>query len=215
VSSGLDEAGLGPLRAQAHDKRKHHDRFVGGKNSPGDRCITRFGPRDRPGPAARGAIVGLNYASNDEAARECLAEIEAKDGQAFLAKAMLGSFEAAEQLTAVLDEELIKRTGSNGLDILVNNAGGGPVADIDATTPEIFERILSDNMRGPFYVTKLLKALLRDNGRVLFMSSVGARKALPQFVIYAMAKSAIETFTVVVVYNPKFAALNPHQRIKA
>lgn len=147
--------------------------------------------------AERGALVAINYASNDQAAHETLAAVEAKGGQAFLIKGAQGSFEAAEALTAALDAELTRRTGSNGLDILINNAGGGPVANIDATTPEIFEKILSDNLRGPFYVTKLLKPRLRDGGRLIFVSSLGARNALPDYVVYALSKSAIETFTVV------------------
>jgi NAD(P)-dependent dehydrogenase (short-subunit alcohol dehydrogenase family) len=147
--------------------------------------------------ADRGALVAINYASNEHAARETLALIEANGGKAFLAQSMLGSFEAAEALAEKVRSEFKARTGSEGVDILINNAGGGPVADVDATTPDIFEKVLGDNMRGPFYVTKLFKPHLRDGGRVIFMSSVGARKALPQFVVYAMAKSGIETFTVV------------------
>jgi 3-oxoacyl-[acyl-carrier protein] reductase len=144
-----------------------------------------------------GAIVAINYASNDEAARETLTSIEAKGGQAFLVKTALGSFEAAQEVAATLNAELTKRAGGSGLDILINNAGGGPVADIDATTPEMFEKILSDNLRGPFYLTKVLKPTLLQGGRVIFLSSVGARKALPQYVVYALCKSAVETFTVV------------------
>ena len=144
-----------------------------------------------------GAVVALNYASNDAAARETLASIEARGGRAFLIKTALGSFEAAQDVAAALAKELGKRTGGTGLDILINNAGGGPIADIDATTPDIFEKILSDNLRGPFYLTKVLKPSLRQGGRVIFLSSVGARKALPQYVVYALCKSAVETFTVV------------------
>jgi len=147
--------------------------------------------------AALGALVGINYASNDAAARETLAAIEAKGGKAFLIKMPLGSYEAAEELVAALDCELQARTGSTGLDILVNNAGGSPRANIDATTPEIFEKALSDNLRGPFYVTKLLKSRLRSGGRVIFMSSLGARTALPDYIVYAISKRAVETLTVV------------------
>ncbi|WP_436054354.1 SDR family NAD(P)-dependent oxidoreductase [Phenylobacterium sp. LjRoot225] len=145
--------------------------------------------------AERGALVAINYAANDAAANETLAAIEAKGGQAFLIRKKLGGLQAAEELAAELDEALTHRTGSSGLDILVNNAGGGPVHDLDSTTEEIFQSVLADNLGGPFYVTKALKARLRDHGRVIFMSSVGARKALPQYVVYAMAKSAVETFT--------------------
>jgi NAD(P)-dependent dehydrogenase (short-subunit alcohol dehydrogenase family) len=147
--------------------------------------------------AQEGALVALNYANNDAAARETLAAVEAMGGKAFLLKTELGSFESAEKVAAALDEELKSRTGDGGLDILINNAGGGPTADLDATTPEIFEKILSDNLRGPFYLTKVLKPRLRQNGRVIFVSSVGARKAMPPFVVYAVCKSGIETFTKV------------------
>lgn len=145
-----------------------------------------------------GALVAINYASNAQAARETLEAIEAKGGRAFLIKNAQGTFEAAQALAADLEAELGKRTGSNELDILINNAGGGPVHTIDTTTPEIFEKVLSDNFRGTFYVTKVLKPLLRQDGRVIYVSSVGAREALPEYVIYACAKSAVETLTGVV-----------------
>ena len=147
--------------------------------------------------AALGALVCINYASNDQAARETLAAIESKGGKAFLIKNAQGSYEAAIQLAADLDAELLKRTGSTELDILINNAGGGPVHTVDTTTPEIFEKVLGDNLRGPFFVTKVLKPRLRQGGRVIFVSSLGARHALPDYVVYAISKSAVETFTVV------------------
>lgn len=147
--------------------------------------------------AAQGALVAINYASNDAAARETLSAIKSKGGDAFLIKSAQGSFEAAEEMAAALDAELNQRTGSAALDILINNAGGGPVHSIDTTTPEIFEKVLGDNFRGAFYATKLLKPRLRDGGRVIFVSSLGARNALPDYVIYACAKSAVETLTVV------------------
>lgn len=147
--------------------------------------------------AALGALVAINYASNDQAARETLSAIEAQGGRAFLIKNAQGSFESAEELVTALDAGLKERCGNTGLDILVNNAGGSPMANMDATTPEIFEKALSDNLRGPFYVTKLLKSRLRDGGRVIFMSSLGARTALPDYVVYAISKRAIETLTVI------------------
>lgn len=147
--------------------------------------------------AALGALVAINYANNDAAAQDVLNSIESKGGKAFLIKCAQGSYEAAEELTAALDAGLQERTGSTGLDILVNNAGGGPVANLDVTTPEIFEQVVSDNMRGPFYVTKLLKPRLRDGGRLIMVGSLGARTAVPDYVVYAMSKRAIEAFTVV------------------
>lgn len=60
--------------------------------------------------AALGALVALNYASNDLAARETLAVIEANGGKAFPLKNAQGSFEAAESLAIELDAGLQART---------------------------------------------------------------------------------------------------------
>lgn len=146
--------------------------------------------------AALGATVAINYASSDAAAQEVLDGIAAKGGKAFLIKCPLGTFEAAEQLAKELAAGLQQHTGDTGLDILVNNAGGGPVANFDATTPELFEEVMSLNMRAPFFVTQLLKPSLREGGRVINVGSLGARTAVVDYAVYAMSKRALETFTV-------------------
>jgi 3-oxoacyl-[acyl-carrier protein] reductase len=147
--------------------------------------------------ARDGALVAINYANNDAAANEARAAIEAQGGSAFLIKNPQGGFAAAEEMAAALAAGLTERTGSDALDILVNNAGGGPVHTIDDTTPELFEKVMGDNFSGAFWATKLLKPRLRDGGRVIFVSSLGAKNALPNYVIYACAKSAVETLTVI------------------
>lgn len=173
------------------------DKFLEGKTALVTGASRGLGRAIAEEFAALGALVAINYASNDAAAKDVLASIEAKGGKAFLIKNAQGSYAAAEELVAALDAGLNERTGSTGLDILVNNAGGGPVANLEATTPEIFEKVVSDNMRGPFYVTKLLKPRLRDGGRLINVGSLGARTAVPDYVVYAMSKRAIEAFTVV------------------
>lgn len=173
------------------------DKFLEGKTALVTGASRGLGRAIAVDFAALGAVVAINYANNDAAARDVLKAIEAKGGKAFLIKSLQGSYEAAEEMVAALDAGLMERTGSTGLDILVNNAGGGPVANIEATTPELFEKILGDNLRGPFYATKLLKPRLREGGRVIFVSSLGARNALPDYVVYALSKRAIETLTVI------------------
>lgn len=173
------------------------ERFLEGKTALVTGASRGLGRAIAETYASLGATVALNYASSDDAAQEVLEAIEAKGGKAFLIKCPLGSFEAAEALVGELDAGLRKAVGDSGLDILVNNAGGGPVADIDATTPELFEEIMALNMRAPFFVTKLLKPQLRDGGRVINVGSLGARTAVPDYAVYAMSKRALETFTVV------------------
>lgn len=173
------------------------DKFLEGKTALVTGASRGLGRAIAEEYAARGAVVAINYASNDAAAAETLAAIEAKGGKAFLIKCPLGSLDAAEQVAAALDAGLQERTGGTGLDILVNNAGGGQVANFDATTPEIFDKVLSDNLTAPFWLTKVLRSRLRDGGRVINVGSLGARTAVVDYIVYAMSKRALETFTII------------------
>ena len=63
------------------------------------------------------------------------------------------------------------------LDILVNNAGwniGIPFGELDALTPEIWDRVLETNLRGPFLLTRALASELRRHkaGRVINIASL-------------------------------------------
>src|SRR5688572_27329085 len=117
--------------------------------------------------AAAGALVAVNYASNAGAAAETVGRIEVAGGQAFAVQAQLGGQAEAEKLAAALDEEFTRRTGSNGIDILVNNIGGGDYGTmLDADEP-FFDQVFSNNVRGPFFLTRALHAQLNDFGRVI------------------------------------------------
>lgn len=145
--------------------------------------------------AAGGALVAVNYASNREAADATVARIEAAGGQAFPVQAKLGTQAEAEKLAAVLDEEFTRRTGSNRLDILVNNIGGGDYATIKDVSEEVFDQLMSNNVRGAFFLVKVLQPRLNDNGRVINISSTGARLTDPGIIVYTMAKAAVDAFT--------------------
>lgn len=147
--------------------------------------------------AAQGALVAINYANNDEAARETLAAIESDGGSAFLLKGEQGSYTAAKELADKLIEELQTRTGHSALDILVNNAGGGPHLSIADTTPELYDKILADNLSGPWHITRLLMPHMRSGGRVIFTSSLGVRTALTDYAVYSFSKAAVEKLTVI------------------
>lgn len=145
--------------------------------------------------ARSGALVAINYASNSVAARETLDAIAAEGGQAFLLEQKLGADGSAEAMAAALSVELEQRTGSRELDILVNNAGGGGYADIHSMTGDLFDDIVTLNMRVPFFVTKALLPNLRHGGCVINISSAASRLALPDAIVYGMCKAAVDLFT--------------------
>jgi 3-oxoacyl-[acyl-carrier protein] reductase len=147
--------------------------------------------------ALAGALVALNYASNDAAAQDTLATIERSGGTAFTVKAKIGAPGADVRLLEALGTELAHRTGHRRLDILVNNIGGGTYGSVATTTPELYDHTFENNVRAPFFLTQALLPWLTDGGRVINISSAAPRLAGVDFVAYSMAKAALDMFTKV------------------
>jgi 3-oxoacyl-[acyl-carrier protein] reductase len=145
--------------------------------------------------AAAGALVTINYASDRNAAEATAAHIVNAGGRAFVLQGRLGSQDAAEQLAAGLSEELTSRTGSDTLDILVNNIGGGDYGTIENADEVFFDNVFNNNVRASFLLTRALYSRLADHGRVINLSSAGARLTDPSIIVYTMAKAAVEAFT--------------------
>lgn len=155
--------------------------------------------------AAAGAIVAVNYAGNHTAAAETVRAIEAAGGQAFTVQAKIGDPGEIEKLVAALEAEFTRRTGDPGshwgIDILVNNIGGGDYATILDSDEALFDQTFGNNVRGPFLLTRTLYHRIRDNGRVINISSTGSRLTDPGIIVYSMAKAAVETFTRVLAQD--------------
>jgi len=145
--------------------------------------------------ATAGALVAVCYASDKAGAEATVARIEAAGGQAFIAQAKLGGEAEAQRLADTACAEFARRTGSDQLDILVNNIGGGDYGSILDVTEEAFDKVVSNNMRAAFFLTKVLHPKLRDYGRVINLSSVGARLTDPNIIVYTMVKAAVDAFT--------------------
>ena len=146
--------------------------------------------------AAAGALVAVNYASNDAAAQETLDAISGAGGEAFTIKAKLGDTPESEALVLALDSELTRRKGSNGLDILINNIGVGDYRGLSDTTDELLDYIFTNNVFAPFKLTRALYDRISDNGRVINISSMATRLIDKDTIAYNMSKAALEMFTV-------------------
>jgi len=83
--------------------------------------------------------------------------------------------------------------GDRGLDGLVNNAGIGVPGPLETLPIEDFRRQVEVNMTAHVAVTQaLLPAIRLVRGRVVFISSIGGRVALPLTGAYHAAKFGIE-----------------------
>ena len=145
--------------------------------------------------ALAGATVAVNYASDRQAAEATVARIAAAGGTAFAVQGRLAGEAEGRLLAGAVEAEFTARTGAPGLDILVNNIGGGEYGGILAVDEAFYDQVMTNNVRAAFFLTRALHPLLNDYGRVINLSSVGARLTDPGIIVYTMAKAAVDAFT--------------------
>lgn len=144
-----------------------------------------------------GVIVAVHYARDGDAAKAVVASIEQEGGRAFAIQADLSQDGSAKALWQAFDESVQTYAGRSGVDIVVNNAGGGSNLTIEEVDEAEFDRVLGLNLRAPFFVTREALSRLRDNGRIVFISSTRTRRAEPRAVVYAPAKAGVQALALV------------------
>ena len=147
--------------------------------------------------AKAGWAVAVNYTANSLAADEVVRAIRADGGRAMAVQADVADATQVAALFARVDRELPPLVG------LVNNAG---VVDQPARVDEMdaarLQRMFAINVFGSFFCAR--EAVRRmstkhggTGGAIVNLSSAAARLGSPgQYVDYAAAKGAIDTFTV-------------------
>jgi NAD(P)-dependent dehydrogenase (short-subunit alcohol dehydrogenase family) len=147
--------------------------------------------------ARQGWAVAVNYTSNSLAADEVVRQIRQAGGQAITVQADV----ADEAQVLAMFEKVDAKLGR--LDSLVNNAG---VVDrttrVDAMTLARLRRMFEINVFGSFLcareaVKRMSTRYGGAGGAIVNVSSAAARLGAPgQYVDYAAAKGAIDTFTI-------------------
>lgn len=145
--------------------------------------------------AAQGAFVVIQGNRSMQAAADAVRDIESHGGRAAAVQADLAQEDGAARLCERLDALLRNRLGCPDLDILVNNAGVIKREPIEAVTPAQFDLTLNVNLKAPFFLIQGLLPRLRDQGRIINVSSMGTRVAFPAMAAYAPAKAGLEALT--------------------
>lgn len=96
---------------------------------------------------------------------------------------------------AELVERQARATSAGGLDALVNNAGIGMSGPLELVSADELRRLFEVNTFGQLAVTQAMLPMLRGRrGRIVFVSSIGGRVAMPYSGAYAASKHAVEAF---------------------
>ena len=147
--------------------------------------------------ARAGYAVAVNYAANSLAADEVVRQIRLSGGNAITVQADV----ADEAQVLAMFEKVDAKLGR--LTALVNNAGVvDQTSRVDAMSMARFKRMFEINVYGSFVCAR--EAVRRmstrhggTGGTIVNLSSVAARLGAPgQYVDYAAAKGAIDSFTV-------------------
>ncbi|QRG69485.1 SDR family oxidoreductase [Brevibacillus choshinensis] len=145
--------------------------------------------------ATDGAIVAVHYGKKREAADGVVREIQERGGSAFAIGADLLTVPGILGLFEELDRALVERTGKAQIDILVNNAGIGQSATIEETTEESFDEVMNLHVKAPVFLIQQALPRMREEGRIINISSAVTRIAFPNLFGYSISKGAINTLT--------------------
>lgn len=139
--------------------------------------------------AADGASVVFSYATDRAAADAVLAAVEAADGRAWAEQADFTDRDAPRRLYDAAEERL------EGLDVLVNNAGSSvrPVP-IDETTDDDYDRLMRVNTWSVFALMREAYTRLRDDGRIVNVSTLNTVAPTAAVAVHAASKAAVEQF---------------------
>jgi short-subunit dehydrogenase len=138
--------------------------------------------------AGRGAAVML-AARAEEKLRFLEREISAAGGRALAMRTDVTDRDSVEAMV----ERTIEEFGS--LDVLVNNAGLGLSGRVAELRAEDLRQVLEVNLIGPLVCIQAALPHMRQEGRIINVSSVVGKRAIPKVGGYCATKSALNALS--------------------
>jgi enoyl-[acyl-carrier protein] reductase III len=141
--------------------------------------------------AGKGADIVVNFFRNRKAAEETTDQIQSLGRKALLVKANIGDL---EEINRLFDEV---EGFYGGLDILISNAASGYNRPVMEQKPKGWEWTMNINARALLFAAQRAVPLMikRGGGAIVSISSAGASRVLPDYVVVGASKAAIEAIT--------------------
>jgi len=141
--------------------------------------------------AQHGADVIVNYFRNREPAEETAQEIERIGRRASVIKADVGDLDDLNRLFDEVEKDF------GGLDILIHNAASGYNRPAMEQKPRGWDWTMNINARALLFSAQRAVPLMekRTGGKIVSISSAGATRVLPDYVVVGASKAALESLT--------------------
>ena len=145
------------------------------------------------GYADEGATV-IVCGRSEDLAKSLAQELMRKGKKAVALRLDVTSVDSVNQVVG----QVVKQFGR--IDILVNNAGISPIwKRAEDTSKEAWDQIIATNLTGAFLCAQAVgKVMIKQkSGKIINITSVGGKVALPRLVAYCASKAGIISFTQV------------------
>ncbi|GAB7194629.1 SDR family NAD(P)-dependent oxidoreductase [Dickeya oryzae] len=148
--------------------------------------------------AAEGAaFIGIHDIDDSHAAQETALRARELGAQAVVIPADF-AVDPKQQSRALWAQfhQALEQAGGGGLDILVNNAGISPLATVEDTSDDLYDKVMAINVTAPFFLIQSAGPYLRSGGSIINVSSARTRIAASNRAVYAASKGAINVLTL-------------------
>jgi NAD(P)-dependent dehydrogenase (short-subunit alcohol dehydrogenase family) len=145
--------------------------------------------------ARDGFFVVVNYVRSKKDGEAVLRELQEAGGKGALVQGDVSNLAGIRSFFERVDAALESNGLPASIDVLVANAGILISKPFSQTTESDFDSLFDTNVKGVFFLVQNALPRLRDNGRIVTLSSGLSRFANPMFTAYSATKGAIDVMT--------------------
>mmetsp|Transcript_7932 Transcript_7932/g.10545 ORF Transcript_7932/g.10545 Transcript_7932/m.10545 type:complete len:328 (-) Transcript_7932:255-1238(-) len=151
---------------------------------------------------AAGVVIACRSNEQGETFKEKAAEISGNCKVGFV----LGDLSIVEDCRNMIQKSEEMLGPIHGL---VNAAGDTTRASLETATPEVYDRIMNTNTRGPYFMIQEVAKVMKKHkvqGSIVNIGSIAAHGGAPGISVYCLSKAAVNMMTKVTAQE-----LKPHQ----
>jgi enoyl-[acyl-carrier protein] reductase III len=153
---------------------------------------------------AAGADVVVNYYNSHDEAEALCAQLRAEGRRAMAVQGSVGVPDSVDDMFAEIGTQFDR------LDIVVSNAASGVLKPAMQMSLKHWRWCLETNAFALDLLAQRAVPLMRDGGRIIAMSSLGAQRAMPDYGFIGASKAALESLvrTLAQELGPKNIRVN-------